>query len=324
MFVLFSSSVLYSLLGHNYIPEKILLIQNGQLLKGAPLSPIEAPPLGTDNRGYSLAFMLLIGAKYTIGISMLIAGIRMLISGILGWIYGMYFYRFRQAITTLLDGMHYIPSTLLAFVILLPILKANLITERFNDTQSEREIMEIIILVLIVLPVSTLQVGNIIGEIKENEFILSAKVLGANSWQIFWNEILPHFVPRFSVICIQQLINVTLILAHLGILGLFFGGTIVNGQDLYSVSNEWSGLIGLYHAEYLKSNAWLFLAPITLFTITILAFNFMVEGIKNAIVYDDRRLINKRSESIKNNVETNENLSKNDFATDIRRASISK
>ncbi len=116
----------------------------------------------------------------------------------------MYLYRFRRTITGLLDGMHYIPMMLLAFVILVPILQPNIMTEIYAYSQTEREIAEIIIVAAIGIPIAALDIGNPIGEIKRRDFIVSAKVLGANSLQIFWNEIRPHFIPRFSLICIQH------------------------------------------------------------------------------------------------------------------------
>lgn len=281
---LLAASILYSLIWHDHIPENLFLIRNGQMVKPAPLSPLEAPPLGTDIRGSSLAAMLLIGAKFTLGIAFIIALIRLFFASFFGWIYGMYLYRFRRAITGLLDGMHYIPVTILAFVILAPVLKPDIMTEIYMYSRTEREIAEIIIIAAIGMPVAALDIGNLIGEIKQRDFITSARVLGAGSLQIFWNEIRPHFIPKFSLICIQQLIQVMILLAHLGVLSLFFGGTILQGKgsSIYSVSNEWSGLIGLTFQQ-VTTYPWLFFVPVIMFTLTILAFSFMLEDVKKVM-----------------------------------------
>lgn len=284
VFGLLAASLLYSWIWHDHIPEQLFLYRNGQIVKPSPLSPFEAPPLGTDMRGYSLAVMLLVGAKFTLGIAAMIVLIRLLFSSFLGWIYGMYLYRFRVSITGLLDGMHYIPVTLLAFVILIPVLKPDSLTEIYSYPLVQREIAEIIIIAAIGVPIAALDIGNMIGEIRSRDFIMSARVLGANSLQIFWTEIRPHFVPRFSLVCIQQLIQVMVLLVHLGVLSLFFGGTILQGRgsSIHSTTDEWSGMIGLAF-EQVTSDPWLFFAPVILFTLTIMAFSFMLEGMKKVM-----------------------------------------
>jgi peptide/nickel transport system permease protein len=285
--VLFTSSVLYQLIGHDKIPEKIFYSREGRIIGTAPLSPAQAPPLGTDKRGHNLAAMLLIGAKYTLGITVVVTVTRMLFSFLFGWLYGMYLTRYQKTLTRFFDGVNFVPMTLLAYVILFPILEGNGFYGTFKYSIVERQIIEIIILVMIGIPTISIEVGNKICEIKEHEFINSAKVLGANRVQIFWREILPHLAPHLSIVSIQQAIQVLLLLVHLGVLNLFFGGTQVfmqlNGEREYeSVSNEWSGLLGLYHDQYM-TNPWLFIAPVAAFTVTIVFCNFILEGTKKAV-----------------------------------------
>lgn len=298
IFVLLAASILYSLIGHDYIPEKMFAYQNGQIVKGSPLSPFQAPPLGTDQRGQNLAVMLLIGAKYTLGIVVIVTIVRMILSFVLGWIYSMYLYRYRSAITGMLDGLHFIPTTLLAFVILNPILTENGDWGAFSYSLIARQACEIVILAIVVVPVVSLEIGNHIGEIRQRDFITSAKVLGANRWQVFWRDIFPHLKPTLSLISMQQVIQVMILLVHLGVLNLFFGGTLVfksfSGNDYHSVSDEWSGLIGLYSSQY-AGKSWLFLGPIIAFTLTIAACNCILEGIKRSMGRGNRHKKEKKN-----------------------------
>lgn len=282
---LFVLSIVYSLIFNDYIPKKMVLFKNGTIIAHAPLSPLQAPPLGTDQRGYSLAIMLLIGAKYTLAISFIITGIRLLLATFLGWIYGTHLYRYRKYISELIDSFHFVPFTLLAAVILMPVLLPNTLTEVFKYSVLERELFEIVVLALLAVPIVSLQIGNFFAEISQKEFIISAKILGASHWRIFIKEIFPHLLPRVILIFIQQLIQVMIVLAHLGILGLYFGGTIVlaSGMERYSTTNEWSGLIGLNFDQYLTSSIWLFFSPIIMYTIALICFNLMNEGLKQEL-----------------------------------------
>lgn len=54
-----------------------------------------------------------------------------------------------------------------------------------------------------------------------------------------------------------------------------FGG----GDTFFSLTNEWSGLIGLNKNELLTA-PWIILAPLVAFTISIFVLNFMIQGIK--------------------------------------------
>jgi ABC-type dipeptide/oligopeptide/nickel transport systems, permease components len=289
--LIFTASILYFIFGHDALPEKEFVFnRSGQLIAASPLSPQQAPPLGTDNRGFSLGTMILIGAKYTIGAAMIITVIRMFLSSLLGWLLGMYLDRIRSLISGLFDGIHYIPMTLLAAVILFPILRPDTMTEVYQYSQTMREVSEILILALIAVPVVMIQIANRIGDIRTRPFIESARVLGANSWQIFRREIWPHFLPQFSLIFVQQMIQVMVLLVDLGVLGLFFGGTLVEagGKSFYSVTSEWSGLIGLYRDMYWAGHTWLFLVPTLAFTFTILSFSFILEGLKRAMAQYER------------------------------------
>lgn len=312
VFGLFISSILYMIIWHDHIPVKeFVYSKSGQLVTASPLSPFYAPPLGTDSRGNNLGVMILIGAKYTIGVALIITFLRMLLSAVLGWAYGMYFYRFRSIVTGLFEGIHYIPMTLLSAVILMPVLRPNVMTAVFKYSQTTREVGEILILAIIGVPVVMIQIGGMIGEIRQRPFIDSARVLGAGSWQIFWHEIRPHFLPQFGLICVQQIIQVMILLVDLGVLGLFFGGTLVEakGNELYSATNEWSGLAGLYRDQYWAGSPWLFLVPIVTFTLTILAFSFILEGLKRTMMQEEAKSQNKEEPEEANNIEKDDKKS---------------
>lgn len=113
--------------------------------------------------------------------------------------------------------------------------------------------------------------------------------------RILIKHVMPHLWPKLLLMYVQQVITVLLLLAHLGILGIFFGGTIFREYGMeftipVSVSNEWSGLLGGYYYQ-LRLAPWLVIFPVLSFATVIMAFNFMAEGIKRA---SDQTFVRKK------------------------------
>nr|WP_283244082.1 hypothetical protein [Bacillus suaedaesalsae] len=128
-------------------------------------------------------------------------------------------------------------------------------------------------------------ISNEVELILRREFIQSSKILGATRFFLIWKHILPHLKERIVILFGQQMIQVLIILAHLGIFKLFLGGTHVTYDRFVndppsSITNEWSGLIGDGFYSFVSA-PWVFLAPIGFFTITIIAINFMMESYKH-------------------------------------------
>lgn len=284
--ILLIASLGYHFIYHDKVPtEPLLLIKNGKLLGQSPFSPTEVPPAGSDLAGRNYAVLLLIGAKYTIGIGLLIALIRVVFSLLAGVIYGLFFYRFKSVVTGILDGFHYIPLTLLAFLLLSPVLIMDYYTETFQYSMFARVFFEMILLALIAVPVVAVNIGNEIGEHMQREYITSAKVLGGTRFHILMKHVTPHLAPKIIYIILQQTVQVLLVLTHLGILQLFLGGTDKVGHppDTFSHTSEWSGLIGQHYTTIVAgAHTWLVFCPLILLCLSIISFSFMAEGFKRA------------------------------------------
>jgi peptide/nickel transport system permease protein len=80
------------------------------------------------------------------------------------------------------------------------------------------------------------------------------------------------------------------LLTHLGYLGLFFGGTIVqyNSDDPpKSVSNEWSGMIAA-NVDFLRFHQWILLVPMAFFILTAISVFFINDSVKDYFQKKDR------------------------------------
>ncbi len=90
----------------------------------------------------------------------------------------------------------------------------------------------------------------------------------------------------FILVFFQQFTQTLTILMHLGLLEIFFGGTVKflgPIEEIESYTHEWSGLIGVYFRS-LTVNPWIPLVPITFFGLTIFSGNMIVKSIEEAMM----------------------------------------
>ena len=88
---------------------------------------------------------------------------------------------------------------------------------------------------------------------------------GSNcAWGSNWHRMkitYGHTYCHHFLLVAQQFVSTLLLLLHLGLLELFFGGTIISGLEADSVTKEWTGLIG-QNFRHLTTHTWIVLIPI--------------------------------------------------------------
>ncbi|MFE1246130.1 ABC transporter permease [Fictibacillus sp. NPDC058756] len=279
IFALISFSFYHHFVMNNEIYENQIIYEGITPVDRAPFEPSSKYWFGSDRMGADLFYQIISGAKYTLGVAFAASFLRLFLSffaGILLLSAG----KVLPFIKGLGQSFYYIPSALLILFIVGPIVTAEQITFW------EKAFFQIMLMVLIAVPNTAILIKEEINLIQRNEFITSAKLMGGSRVRILFKHVMPHLWPRLVLMYVQQVIAVLLLLAHLGILGVFFGGTIYReyGMEFLipaSVSNEWSGLLGGYYAQ-LRLAPWLVFFPVLSFAAVIMAFNFMAEGIKRA------------------------------------------
>jgi peptide/nickel transport system permease protein len=282
--LLLTASIFHTFVLDGVIRQTQVIYEGINPLESAPLEPSLSILFGTDSLGFHMLDKIILGAKFTITFALIIAGLRVGISLIVGMLYGTYLMRFKPYIDGVVDSFHYIPVSLLAYYMLRPVLWES--PDGFLFNFPERVAIEVVVLTLVALPITSVLIGNETGSILKEEFIEGAKTLGGSKLHILKKHVRPHLAPRIAIIFGQQVISVLLIFAHLGLFNLFFGGTEVNYSKVpdppQSFSGEWSGLIG-DSFRTLRAAPWIPLTPIIFFGITILAINFMLEGFKQVV-----------------------------------------
>ncbi|MGX5641838.1 ABC transporter permease [Bacillus toyonensis] len=251
---------------------------------GYPEVPPFPPSLqflfGTDRAGYDLLNLIIEGAKWTIGFAILVAFLRMLLGIVIGFLLGAYVKRGFKKIEAFFDSFTIAPMVMICYFILSEVLiyTSGTIPAPFY----QRILFQLGVIVLLSVPTLSLYVANEVRRLQTEEFVEAAKILGGGKLYIVMKHILPHLVPTFIIMLMQQFVQTLTLLLHLGLLNLFFGGTVLYGTEAESVTHEWTGLIGMYYPS-LSSDTWIPMIPIIFFSLTVLAANKITDSVQESI-----------------------------------------
>ncbi|WP_407269233.1 ABC transporter permease subunit [Radiobacillus sp. PE A8.2] len=278
-------SILHSIIREVPVEQFVLIYDDeGNLVSSKPHPPSEYVLLGTDGLGYSILDQLLAGAKYTILFASLIAFLRILFSFLLAIPFAMFMKeRWQKIINKFVDSMHFLPLTIIAIILLGPILSGS--TSGFEYSFMDRMFLEAIVLTILVVPPVTVLIGNEFKLLLDQEFIAGARVLGGDTRHILFKHLMPHLGSKMGILFGQQFIQVLIVLIHLGLFNLFLGGTSVMYDEFYrapqhSVTFEWSGLISSTREALMTGHHWIIIPVFTAFIIVILSMQLIVEGIQ--------------------------------------------
>ena len=125
---------------------------------------------------------------------------------------------------------------------------------------------------LINVPVFARQVRATVLTVAQLEFILASRAFGAGPWRILTREILPALVSPVVVLASLSLGTAILEVAGLSFLGIGGDPTVAEwGAMLAQAKNSWN------------ANPWLALAPGAAISLTVLGFNLLGDGLRNAL-----------------------------------------
>ncbi|KFN15967.1 ABC transporter permease [Bacillus pseudomycoides] len=250
-------------------------------VEAPPFSPSSKFLLGTDRKGYDLLHLVIEGAKWTIGISAFIAMMRVVLGVFFGVILGTYVKRGFSKIEAFFDSFTVIPTVMIAYFFLQ--FATSFVNGEETTSFFERASFQVILLVVLAVPTISLYVANEVRKLQKEEFIDAARILGGSRRRIVVKHLFPHLYMTFVLVLMQQFIQTLIIFLHLGLLEVFFGGTVSFGRtEVDSYTHEWSGLIGVYFRS-LSVHPWIPLVPITFFGLTIFSGNMIVRSIEDAI-----------------------------------------
>jgi peptide/nickel transport system permease protein len=234
------------------------VFDNGLTLDGTPAPPGGMFPLGADTLGRDLLSRILYGARVSLTIGILANGMAVALGVTLGALGGFLSGWFGTLVMRLTDVMMAFPVLLLA-IALVAVLKPSL------------WIVIGVIAFVYWTPVARVVHGQVLG-LKEREFVEAARALGLGPLRTLRRHVLPHIVP------------VVIVYATLGIATnvLFEAALSYLGVGVQPPTPSWGMMIS-EGQNYYRSAPWLVLFPGLAVMLTVLGFNLLGDGLRDAL-----------------------------------------
>ncbi len=236
---------------------------------GTPLGPTGDHPFGVDPLGRDVLARTLYGARVSLLVGVVGTGIAVLVGVTVGLIAGYY----RGWVDTLLSRF---VDVVLSFPVLLlgiGIASACSLGEGCLDGAVSPGLRTVILVVALVSWTSIARIvrGQVLS-LREREFVTAARSLGAPDRRIVTREILPNLVAPVVIYSSLLLPQTILLEAALSFLGV----------GVSPPTASWGWMIA-DAAENFDTQWWYMLFPGTALLLTVLAFNVLGDGLRDAL-----------------------------------------
>ncbi len=244
-----------------------------QRLDEARQAPSIQHPLGTDELGRGLLGRTLYGGAISLGLGLLAAGIAVIIGTAYGAIAGYVGGRCDELMMRAVDVLFALPSLLLVMLFAVSIGAA---LESWRVVNSEWS--RFIVLTLAIGGVSWLTMARVIrGQVlslREQPFIEAARALGLPTGRILLRHVLPNLVGPiivFGTLTVPQAILQESFLSFLGV-------------GVQPPQATWGSLAadGVRMLNPVRCDWWLVVFPCVALSVTLLAMNFVGDGLRDA------------------------------------------
>jgi len=227
-------------------------------VKAILLEPSFAHLMGTDGLGRDVFSRMLFGAQISLLVGFVAVGISTIIGIILGAISGFYRGWVDTVIMRLVDVMLSIPTFFLILAVIAFL------------TPSIWNIM-IVIGLTSWMGVTRLVRAEFLS-LREREFVLSARTLGAGDMRLIFKHLLPNSLTPIIVSTVLGIASAVLIESGLSFLGL----------GVQPPQASWGNIL-TDGKEYIQFAWWLSLFPGLAILLTVLGYNLLGEGLRDAL-----------------------------------------
>ncbi len=262
-----------------FAPMVIPYTYRSQNYTAINVSPSLSHPLGTDQLGRDMFSRLVFGARISLSVGVVVQIVIVLIGVPVGLAAGFYGGIIDNALMRVVDVMYAMPS-LLFVIIIMTFLRGELNQPGNGVIKSIAELdtkLGGLLGVFIGLGlISWLTVSRIVRaqtlSLKQKEFVEAAHGSGATSARIMFRHILPNTMAPIIVTVTLGIPRAILYEAGISFLGL----------GVTPPTPSW-GLMISEAIRYLRSYPYMLLFPAIALSVTVLAFNFLGDGLRDAL-----------------------------------------
>ncbi len=237
---------------------------------GLPLGPNSTVWLGADRSGRDILVRIAYGARVSLLVGVVASGIALTIGVVLG-ILGGYFGRWVDSIISRgTDIVLALP--LIIFAIGIVAACSTSAEGCLGGTLKPGLTLVIVIIALFSWPQPARLVRGATLSLREKEFVESARSLGASETRIMFRELLPNLVAPIIVWGSLLVPSAILFEAYLSFLGLGVPGNVPSWGKMLSEAVDIFGVAW-----------WFWLIPGLMLMLTVLAFNLLGDGLRDAL-----------------------------------------
>lgn len=236
---------------------------------GTPTGPSAAHPLGVDPLGRDVLARTLYGARMSLLVGIVGTGVAVLVGVTVGLLAGYH----RGWVDTLLSRLL---DVVLSFPVLLLGIGLASACSLGNGCFGGAVSPGLRTVILVVALVSWTSIARIVRvqvrSLREREFVVAARALGASNRRVLLREILPNLVAPVVIYSSLLLPQTILLEAALSFLGV----------GVRPPTASWGAMIA-DAAENFDTQWWYMLSPGAALLLTVLAFNLLGDGVRDAL-----------------------------------------
>ncbi len=263
------------------IESKWVIKENGErVFMRSPFMPDKDHIFGTDNAGRDVLSIIMAGAKNTFFIVFLATLLRFLVAIPIAFLAAFGERISKGLITIFSSTFSAVPSLLICIMIL----KADAIK---NLELQQSMLAFIIVFTVVGWGRLASVIEDKIRDVLNQDFIQGSIAIGKSKFAIATQNVTAHIMPWLVVYTFLEIALVLLLLAQLGIFEVFIGNKQVFtikqlggiSRSNYSYFPEWGSMLASTKRSIFGNRFWLSLFPLLAFSVSIVGFNLLGEGL---------------------------------------------
>lgn len=236
-------------------------------------APSAEYPLGTDGVGRDVLARTIYGGQISLAIGVLSMAIAISLGTVVGLVAGFFGGWVDAILMRIVEAMLTIP--ILVLLLLLSRALMEMSSTTINIPGREPVSVTVVVIILIIGLTAWMSLSRIVRSLvltlKEQEFVVSARAMGAGNARIIFGHILPNCVAPIVVAATLEVGTAIVVETALSFLG--FG--------VMPPTATWGNILNNARQD-ITAYWWLWMAPGALIMITVLAINFIGDGLRDA------------------------------------------